>query len=155
MSNRKFLTESDVSMLKNEISKQLNKINTDVFRYYNCNLHHVRTDDCVIRAIAAGMGYSWERVLKELTKYMLKDGHMLNTPELYGKYLEDNGWVKQKQPTAKGGKKVRFKEFVKRFKGCAIAHCGAGHVTYVSEGHVYDIWDPSDEIVGTYWTYGG
>ena len=124
-----------------------------VFRYYNCNPHHVRTDDCVIRAIAAGNGYAWDKVLKDLTAYMLKDGYMLNTPELYGKYLEDNGWIKQKQPTTKDGKEVRFKEFVKTFKGCAIAHCGEGHVTYIAEGYVYDIWNPSDEVVGDYWVY--
>lgn len=155
MNNKKILTTNKTSMLKNEISAQMKKVNTDVFRYYNCNPYHQRTDDCVIRAIAAGNGYSWERVLKDLTEYMLKDGHMLNTPELYSKYLEDNGWIKQKQPTTKDGKKVRFKEFVKTFKGCAIAHCGAGHVTYVSEGYVYDIWDPSDEVVGVYWIYKG
>ena len=126
-----------------------------VFRYYNCNPYHKRTDDCVIRAIAAGTGESWEKVLKDLTNYMLKDGHMLNTPELYGKYLQDNGWVKQKQPIKPDGKKVRISEFVKKFKGCAVVHAGSGHVTYVAEGNVWDIWDTSNEIVGSYWTYKG
>ncbi len=126
-----------------------------VFRYYNCNPHHKRTDDCVIRAIAAGTGESWEKILKDLTDYMLKDGNMLNTPELYGKYLQDNGWVKQKQPMQSDGKKVRIGEFVKKFKGCAVVHAGNGHVTYVAEGNVYDIWDTSNEIVGNYWTYKG
>ena len=100
------------------------------FRYYNCNPHHRRTDDCVIRAIAAGTGDSWQKTLKNLTKYMLDEGYMLSTPELYGKYLEDNGWKKQKQPKQKDGKKVRIKDFVKNFKGCAVVHAGNGHVTY-------------------------
>ncbi len=126
-----------------------------VFRYYNCNPHHKRTDDCVIRAIASGTGDSWEKVLKDLTEYMLKEGDMINTPELYGKYLKDNGWVKQKQPVKPDGKKIRVGEFVKKFKGCAVVHAGNGHVTYVAEGKVYDIWDTSNEIVGSYWTYKG
>ena len=125
------------------------------FRYYNCNPHHRRTDDCVIRAIAAGTGDSWQKTLNNLTKYMLEEGYMLSTPELYGKYLEDNGWKKQKQPKQKDGKKLRIKDFVKNFKGCAVVHAGNGHVTYVAEGNVYDIWDTSNEIVGNYWIYEG
>lgn len=126
-----------------------------VFRYYNCNPHHKHTDDCVIRAISAGTGDSWEKVLKDLTDYTIKYGYMLNTPELYGKYLNDNGWVKQKQPVKSNGTKVRIKEFLKKFKGCAIVHSGSGHITYVAEGNVYDIWDTSEQIVGNYWTYQG
>lgn len=128
---------------------------SSVFRYYNCNPHHRRTADCVIRALAAGMGETWENVLKDLTEYMLRDGHMLNTPELYGKYLEDRGWVKQKQPVQANGHKVRIADFVKKFHGCAIVHAGSGHITYVAEGSVWDIWDTSNEIVGNYWTYKG
>lgn len=125
------------------------------FRYYNCNPHHKRTDDCVIRAIAAGTGEDWCKILKDLTEYTLKYGYMLHTPELYGKYLADNGWEKQKQPLTKDGKKMHIDEFLKTFKGCAVVHAGCGHVTYVSEGKVYDIWDTSNEIVGNYWTYKG
>ena len=130
-------------------------VEVGTFRYYNCNPHHKSTCDCVIRAISAGEGETWEKVLRDLTEYMIKYGDMINTPELYGKYLKDHGWIKQKQPVGKDGKKVRFKEFVKKFDGCAIAHCGVGHITYVADNYVWDIWDTSDEIVGTYWTYGG
>lgn len=126
-----------------------------VFRYYNCNPHHKRTDDCVVRAISAGTGDSWEKVLKDLIDYMLEDGAMFNTPELYGKYLKDHGWVKQKQPVKSNGKKVRIKEFLKTFKGEAIIHAGAGHVSYLAEGRVWDTWNCEDEIVGNYWTYEG
>ena len=125
------------------------------FRYYNCNPHHRRTADCVIRAIAAGTGEPWEKILKDLTEYMLRDGHMLNTPELYGKYLEDRGWTKQKQPVQANGRKVRVGEFVQNFKKCAIVHAGSGHITYIAEGNVWDIWDTSNEIMGNYWTYEG
>lgn len=135
-------------------NKKVAKTST-VFRYYNCNPHHKRTHDCVIRAISAGTGDSWEKILKDLVEYMLKDGNMLNTPELYGKYLKKRGWVKQKQPVKPGGGKMRIREFLQTFKDGAIVHAGQGHVTYVSEGNVYDLWDVSDEIVGNYWTYEG
>lgn len=130
------------------------RFDTSTFSYYNCNPKYKRTDDCVIRAVATGIGRSWEEALNELVSYMIEDGHMLNTPELYGKYLCEHGWAKQKQPT-KNGKKITFAEFVKSFKGNAIANAGDGHVTYVSKGKVWDIWDCTDEIVGNYWIYVG
>ena len=131
------------------------KVLSSCFRYYNCNPHHRRTDDCVIRAIAAGTGDSWQTTLNNLTEYMLKYGYMISTPELYGKYLEEHGWKKQKQPLKPDGKKMRICDFIKKFKDCAVVHAGNGHVTYVAEGNVYDIWDTSNEIVGNYWTYEG
>ena len=141
--------------MENKKVSKSTQLNVTPFRYYNCNPHNQRTDDCVIRAIAAGTGDSWSKVLQDLTTYMLNDGHMLNTPELYGKYLKDHGWVKQKQPVKSNGQKMRVYEFLKKFKGYAIAHAGTGHVTYLAEGNVYDIWDTSNEIVGNYWTYKG
>lgn len=124
-----------------------------VFNYYNCNPHHKHTNDCVIRAISAGTGDSWEEVLEQLTEYMVKTGDMINTPELYGKYLADIGWIKQKQPIKPDGKKIRIKEFVQTFKGCAIVHAGRGHISYVAEGKLWDIWNCEDEVVGNYWTF--
>ena len=104
-------------------------------------------------AISSSTGDSWDDTIKELTEYAIKTGYMLNTPECYSKYLADKGYVKQKQPVHKDGKKVRFKEFVKMFDGHAIAHCGRGHVTYVADNSAWDIWDVSDEIVGNYFVH--
>lgn len=123
------------------------------YHYYNCNPNRRLTDDCVIRAICSSTGESWEQTLRELTECAIKTGYMLNTPECYGKYLEDKGYVKQKQPINKDGTKIRFKDFVKRFDGHAIAHCGKGHVTYVADNAAWDIWDVSDEVVGNYWVH--
>ena len=80
-------------------------------------------------------------------------GDMLNTPELYGRYLEDKGWTKNKQPHMVNGKKVRISAFLDTFTGRAVAHAGSGHLTYIDEGSVWDIWDCSNEVLGTYWTY--
>ena len=123
------------------------------YHYYNCNPHRKLTDDCVIRAICSSTGESWDDTIKELTEYAIKTGYMLNTPECYSKYLADKGYVKQKQPVHKDGKKVRFKEFVKMFDGHAICHCGQGHVTYVADNSAWDIWDVSDEVVGNYFVH--
>lgn len=134
----------------------MNKNNTQaqtLYHYYNCNPHRKITDDCVIRAICSSTGDTWEKTLRDLTEYCIKVGYMLNTPQCYGKYLEERGYVKQKQPVHKDGKKMRFREFVQIFDGHAIAHCGCGHITYVADNATWDIWDVSDEIVGNYWVH--
>lgn len=134
----------------------MNKNNSqtqDIYHYYNCNPHRKITDDCVIRAICSSTGESWEKTLRDLTEYCIKVGYMLNTPQCYGKYLEERGYVKQKQPVHKDGKKMRFREFVQIFDGHAIAHCGCGHITYVADNATWDIWDVSDEVVGNYWVH--
>ena len=59
-----------------EYEKVMKKIENSVFRYYNNNPHHKQTEDCVIRAIAAGTGDSWEETARKLTEYMIKTGEM-------------------------------------------------------------------------------
>lgn len=135
--------------------KKIPQVEVQTYHYYNCNPHNKLTDDCVIRAICSSTGDSWETTLRELTEYSIKTGYFINTPECYGKYLKDKGYVKQKQPIHKDGSKMRFKEFVQKFDGNAICHCGKGHVTYVSDNATWDIWNVSDEVVGVYWVYEG
>ena len=48
---------------------------------------------------------------------------------------------------------MRFIDFCKKFDGCAVCNCGKGHVTYVAENGVWDIWNCENEIVGIYWVY--
>lgn len=127
------------------------KIETSVFCYYNNNPHFKRTEDCVIRAIAAGTGDSWEETLKNLTKHMLKTGYMLSTPELYGDYLQKIGWVQKKQPKYKNHKAMKIKDFTQTFDGHAIIHVGDYHVSYIADGKLWDIWNCEDEIIGEYW----
>ena len=127
-------------------------LNTDsIFRYYNCNPYRVHTDDCVIRAITAGTGNSWENVVSDLSKYMLKYGYMMNTPETYGVYLKDNGWIHHRAPTKGSGVSMTVGEFTKKFKGHAIVHVDDDHVTYIADGKIWDLWDPSAHIIGEYW----
>lgn len=129
----------------------MKKNETSVFRYYNCNPHSKRTADCVIRAIAAGTGGSWEKTLQNLTEQMIKTGYMLSTPELYGDYLEQMGWIKKRKPRYRNNKEMKIKDFVKKFEGHAIINVGDDHVSYIADGKLWDIWNCEDEIIGEYW----
>ena len=129
-----------------------NKI-LQTYHYYNCNPHNRLTDDCVIRAVSASTGDSWDDTIKGLVSCAIKTGYFINTPECYGQYLSDLGYIKQKQPVHKDGTKIKFEEFVKKYNGHAIAHCGKGHITYVADNSTWDTWDVSNEVVGNYWVH--
>jgi hypothetical protein len=149
------ITMEEFIMNNKKMNNTMKNLEVTTFRYYNCNPHHKHTDDCVIRAIATGTQKSWQEVLRDLTEYSINTGFIYNTPELYSQYLSDLGWVKQKQPKQTNGKMVRVKDFIKNFKGYAIIHAGKGHVSFVSDGKVYDIWNCEDEVVGSYWIQKG
>ena len=135
------------------MNKQKSGVYSSTYHYYNCNPYCRLTDDCVIRAICSNTGLGWENTLRELTEWSIKTGYMLNTPDCYGKYLESISYIKQKQPLHNDGTKVRFKEFCQKYDGHAICHCGKGHVTYVADNSVWDIWNTEDEIIGVYWVH--
>lgn len=122
-----------------------------VFHFYNENPKGRNTDDCVIRAIATATGQTWDETLMGLTECALKHKYMINCPELYGKYLNTLGFIKQKQPKTRNNKKIRVSEFVKIFDGIAVANIGCGHVACLKDGQVWDTWNSSNEIVGNYW----
>ena len=125
---------------------------TKYFHYYNANPKGRKTDDCVVRAIATATDQSWDETLMGLTKCAIKNKYMVHCPQLYGKYLEELGFKKQKQPRKNNNKRYRANEFVQSFHGIAVANLGQLHVACIKDGKVWDIWDSSNEIVGNYWT---
>ena len=127
---------------------------TKSFHFYNANPKNRRTGDCVVRAIATATGQTWDDVLTGLTEMALEHKQMVNSPELYGKYLENLGWTKNKQPRKANGKKYTGAEWVKLFKGTAVANIGGGHVVCIKDGKVWDTWDSTDGCIGNYWTKG-
>jgi hypothetical protein len=76
---------------------------------------------------------------------------MIDDPDLYNKYLKEIGWIKQKQPKKSNGKKYKGHEWVRTFKGNAVAHIGIHHMAYISKGKVWDTWDSTEGVVGNYW----
>ena len=133
------------------MSKKTNIAVTGPYRYHNENPKGRRTDDCVIRAIATATGQTWDDTLRGLTECAIKHKYMINCPDLYGKYLKELGWEKQKQPRKRDNKRYRAYEFVKNFDGIAVANIGTQHVACIKNGQVWDIWDSSNEVVGNYW----
>lgn len=123
------------------------------YRYYNANPFRKLTDDCYLRAISAGEGKTWKEVFNDLNKIALETGLVPGDEKAYSKYLIANGWVKQKQPVKANGQKYKIKEFLEAsgYDGGAIVNAGACHLTYISEGCVWDVFNCEDRVVGCYW----
>lgn len=125
------------------------------FIYCNVNPKGKSTDDCVIRAIAAAEGRTWEDVLKQLVKYSLRTGYMVTAVENYTLYFEENGWKKMKQPMKSNRQKYRAYEFAKVYNGRCLAHVGTHHMSYLCDHSWYDNWNCTEGVVGNYWEYVG
>lgn len=122
-----------------------------VFFYFNCNPKAKHTTDCVIRAVCAAVEKPWMEVFRALTDYTVQSGYMFNDERNYGNYLRDCGWEKQPQPKDRNGKRIKVKTFLQTFTGTAVINAGKAHVSYVSDGFVWDIWNCENEIIGNYW----
>ena len=141
--------------------------NTEYFTYYDANPKGKKTGDCVIRALSTAMYKSWDEVLTDLYKYALKYKQMLDCPQLYEKYLKDNGWIKLKQPRKIDNTKYTGKEFCQELQeGCCfnydngvsvketdniIAHIGGHHIVAIIDGTIRDTWNSSYGCIGVMW----
>lgn len=140
---------------------------TYYFQFYDANPKGRVTGDCVIRAIAAGTGKTWETVLKDLTEIALKYKVSPLDSACYQRYLEQLGFTKMSQPRKQNGRKYTAQEFcevvTEKHKDddtalpVIIAHVGGNHLSLI-RGHtdffrvvVTDTWDCSNGCVGNYW----
>ena len=139
---------------------------TYCFIYENMNPKQKITGDCVIRALARAMDKTWDDILTDLYNYSMKYKQMLDCPQLYSKYLKDQGWIKIKQPRKFDNTKYTGKEFCKELNEgtCLnvygyevtewtdiIAHIGGHHTIAIIEGKIRDTWDSSDGCIGNIW----
>ena len=125
-----------------------------MFVKFNYNPKKYRASDCVIRAIAYATDRPWEVVYQDLCRLGLSMYRMPNEKKVYEKYLENEGFIKQKMPKHDNGTKYSVEELAKEldtlYSGRAVVSI-ARHLTSVQGGNIYDTWDCSDSKVGNYW----
>lgn len=139
---------------------------TNTFHFYNENPKDNRTGDCVVRAIGLATELGWDEAYKSLCKYGYKKKLMPNDKQCYDKWLQENGWVKHKQPRKWDNTKYTGIEFCKLQQNYAgsyvhdgvvlsdriIAHIGGHHLVAIVDGKINDIWYSQDGCIGNYWT---
>lgn len=138
----------------------------------NKNPKGIKTNDCVIRAIAVATNKNWDDVYKDLCEIAFKKKRMPNDKQVYETYLERLGWEKHKQPRSdiyesgyKGTyKKYTVEEFVTNLnleKNIQRKHdvyiiTVAHHMTCVlfenNEYDIHDMWNCENKTIRNYWT---
>ena len=132
----------------------------------NVNPRKIKTSDCVIRAIAFALDKTWDEVFQELAKIAFKQKRMLNSKEVYEKYLEQQGWQKCKQPRDYYNKKYTVDEWMQEMTshelcqgkfGNKVIISVANHVTACEKQNgdyhyeIVDTWNCGSKCVGNYW----
>ena len=124
---------------------------TSTYHFHNENPRGLRSGDCVFRAIATLTGKSWDEVYDLLCEKGRDIKCPPNDTATYEKVLRDLGYVKMPSPKKADRRKYTASEFMKIFKGTAVAHVGGHHMTAFVKGKVWDIWNCSAGSVGNFW----
>lgn len=126
---------------------------TDYFCLYNINptrYENKRWDkgDCVYRAFAMAADITWIEAFDILVK---KARETFNAPGLcYKEALLEYGFTRHSCPAKAGKKRITVEDFCKKHKKGRYFLCIANHCTAVVDGVCYDVWNPADRCVYTY-----
>lgn len=154
-------------LTKQEERLMLKYPETDTFLWHNENPKGHITGDCTIRALAGGMGISWNEALDGL--HETERRFALCDIKAISKYLESQGWVKHKQPRHDDGSKYTGGQFAEwlsvkypRGEAGAVICSVANHmfcIKPVPSGNmgkcrykIFDIWNSTSKCIGNYWT---
>lgn len=136
----------------------------DCFRFTHQNPAGNYIGDCVIRGLASSMGITWHEAVDGLIKCTDYSRIIINTTEVFSKFLADNGYVKH-NPLRLNGRCVKGNAFCeemakKYYHGERIfAFSGRSHVVAVMPTleagrytyYIEDTWDSSGSTIGDYW----
>lgn len=101
--------------------------------------------DCVVRAICAATGETWERVYAALSIQGYKDGDNFALDSVWGNYLEDRGWQWFRIPDTCPRCYTASQFAVDHPQGIYILGTGT-HAVCVRDGQIWDSW-PSVNVV--------
>ncbi len=117
-----------------------------MFRYLNLNPLSLTEEDCVTRAIALASGYGYAEIQDKLY-YMSK---LLECDRLcvccYQHLLTDV--FKYPKIECRG---LTVREFAEEYPEGTYLIRMNGHLSVLSNGLIYDIWDCSDEVLTDAW----
>lgn len=121
---------------------------------YNANPDGNRVGDCIIRAISAALGQSWDETYIGIAVqgFLMKD--MPSGDHVWGAYLRSKGFERQAIPN-ECPDCYTVEDFCEDHPDgtyiLAISSGGVGHAVYVNSGKFFDTWDCADEIPTYYW----
>lgn len=120
-----------------------------MLRKFNPNPMKNRCGDCVVRALVAASGKTWDEIYKELCDIGFELKEMPNSKETYGKWLYRHGFKRVSFRAKKGTKRPKVYEMAQTGETiiCDVAH----HLVTVRDGDVWDTWDSSEKSLYAWW----
>jgi hypothetical protein len=123
---------------------------TPLYVSYNANPDGIRVGDCVIRAISAATGKSWEETYVRICLQGLLMHDMPSADAVWGAYLRTQGFercaVSSDCPEC-----YTVEDFCREHPHGTYVLSISGHVVYVSDGQYFDSWDSGAEHPVYYW----
>jgi hypothetical protein len=123
-----------------------------IYEKVNLNPSGRKRSDCVIRAIMKAEGETWTDVYKGLSDVGLEIFGVQNEKEVYGLYLERQGWKKNKMPRFDDKTRYTVQKFADANPRGTFIISIARHLTVVIDGTLYDTWNCARKSVGNYWS---
>lgn len=122
-----------------------------VWREYNPNPSGRRVGDCAVRAISKALNTDWDTAYNLIADagFYIKD--MPSGDGVWGAVLRQNGFYREVIPNTCPDCYTAEDFCIYHPQGVYVLGFG-GHVATVSDGHLYDSWDSSNEIPQYYWT---
>ena len=116
-----------------------------MYRYYNPNPSGRIAGDCVIRAISAALGESWQRVYVDLSVqgYYMSDWG--NSDPVWGAYLRSRGFERRSLPNTCPACYTVGDFAADHPSGVYVLGTGS-HAVAVIDGTVYDSFDSRNMI---------
>lgn len=122
-----------------------------MFEYYNPNPCHKRVGDCTIRAISKALDMSWEQTYIELAIYGFMYCDIMNSNNLWGRYLKDKGFKREIIPDDYP-ENYTVEDFCQDHPKGTYILALQNHVLAVVNGTSYDAWHSSEEIPLYVWS---
>lgn len=127
------------------------------YHFHNENPKDRKTGDCAIRAISFALSKGWDEVIDEMLPLVHKHKQMFDYPDLYTKYLKQNGYIQGLQPKHPDNTKFTGEEFCRLLDKIGLSdpvviHIGTHHTSVVAKHDgkykVHDIWNCSKDKIG-------
>lgn len=116
-----------------------------MYTQYNPNPQNRRVGDCVVRALSKVLGKTWNEVYIDLAVAGYKVADMPSANYVWGKYLEDNGFVKKVLPD-KCPDCYTVEDFCRDHNQGTFVLATGSHVIAVIDGYYFDSWDSGQEV---------
>ena len=122
-----------------------------MYVYWNNNPQGIHIGDCVVRAIAAALDKTWERIYIDLCVEGFAFADMPNSNAVWDSYLKNKGYKRYIIPDTCPNCYTIAQFAADHPRGPYIVATGT-HVVCVKNGTILDNWDSSSQIPTYYYS---